>query len=106
MMQDVDEASAWGSVPSAPAAPRRESLQFGNCPAADLLLEAKCYGMSNRRSDLRALGERVALGAHVEPQQLRETSPSRHGRDRFSVWRAPVRFAQARMRFLILSILR
>jgi len=106
MAQDVDEEQDWASVPNAPAAPRRASLQLGDCPAPDLLLKAKCYGMANRRADLRALGERVALWAHVEPQHLRETSPPRHERDRFAVWRTPIRFAQERMRFLILCILR
>jgi len=72
---------------------------------AMLLLEAKYYAMANRRSALRALGERAAP-AQATTQQSRSAQLLSGEGNRFSLWRAPLQFAQERARSLIIFLLR
>ena len=73
---------------------------------ANLLLQAKCYAMANRRLDLRAHGERAVSTALIEPEPPYEAPRPRRERTWSSHWRGAMQFAQERTKFLILSLSR
>ncbi len=73
---------------------------------ANLLLQVKCYAMANRRSDLRALGERAVSTALMAPEPPHEAPRRRRERTWFSLWRGAMQLAQERTKFLILSLSR